>query len=74
MREVDYGSRGFGFENTNRFGIHEEHIVGEAALDVGLAKGDTRGGVEVEPATVLNEPAGGGEGGIYELASASFGC
>jgi len=47
---------GLGFEDADGFGVHEEHVVGESAFDVGLAQGDSGGSVEIEAATVLNKP------------------
>ena len=55
------GAGGLGFEDPDGLGVHEKHVIGESAFDVGFAEGDTRGGMKVKAAAVLNNPAGGGE-------------
>ncbi|RMG96330.1 MAG: hypothetical protein D6706_10370, partial [Chloroflexi bacterium] len=64
----------FCFDHADGFAIHKEQVVGKAGLQGKFAHSDAASGVQVYLATVLHDPAAGGQLAVNVLAGAGFGC
>ena len=62
-----------GFLDADGLAVQEEHVVGKATFDVGLAEGDARTSVEIEVTFVLNKPPSGRQLTVDFLAGFLFG-